>query len=115
MTIRISPTDDSESVLPLNITCVHLYYRDEYTRLEEVEHIKKKLDSVLPIDNCQVWTGDFNALTRKDYSEKEWETIANIREKNNWESPQIDVTKKVTINVYETKIVNLKGSILLSI
>ena len=106
MTIRISRTDDSESVLPLNITCVHLYYRDEYTRLEEVEHIKKKLDSVLPIDNCQVWTGDFNALTRKDYSEKEWETIANIREKNNWESPQIDVTKKVTINVYEMKIVN---------
>ena len=61
----------------------------------------------MPIENCQVWTGDFNALTRKDYSKKEWEAIANVRKKNNWESPQIDLTKKVIINVYEMEIVKV--------
>ena len=112
MTIGISLANDSEKSLPLNITCVHLNYKDEYARLEEIEHIKKELDSVLPIENCQVWTGDFNSLTRKDYSKKEWETIANVREKNNWESPQIDLTKKVTIDVYEMEILKVFSKLL---
>lgn len=66
-------------------------------RLKEIEAIKKKLDSFLPNPNSQIWAGDFNALTQEDYTEEEWEKIADIRKQNQWESPQIDVTKRVII------------------
>lgn len=32
--------------------------------------------------------GDFNALTRSDYSDMEWESIAKIRKENKWEAPK---------------------------
>ena len=54
MTIGISLANDSEKSLPLNITCIHLNYKDEYARLEEIEHIKKELDSALPIINLPI-------------------------------------------------------------
>ena len=28
---------------------------------------------------CQVWTGDFNSLTRDDYDEEKWKDIAAVR------------------------------------
>ena len=95
ITIGISPTIDFEDSYPIYISCLHLNYRDEVLRLREIEAIKKKLDTFLPAKSSQIWTGDFNALTKEDYAEADWEKIANVRKKNNWESPQIDVTKKV--------------------
>ena len=44
-------------------------------RLKEIEGIKKKLDTFLPAESSQIWTGDFNALTKEDYRETEWEMI----------------------------------------
>ena len=72
-------------------------YKDEPVRLIEIEGIKKKLDTFLPAENPQIWTGDFNSLTREDYAETEWEVITNVRQKNNWESPQTNVGRKVKL------------------
>merc|ERR1712228_370122 len=33
----------------------------------------------------------FNALTRSDYTDNDWNEIIQIRKKNNWESPQIEL------------------------
>ena len=43
----------------------------------------------------QIWTGDFNALTREDYSDSVWEDISNVRHVNSWESPQVKLTNKI--------------------
>ena len=72
-------------------------YKDETIRLKEIESIKEKLDTFLSAESSQIWTGDFNALTKEDYAETEWEMIASVRKKNNWESPQTNVTKKVKL------------------
>ena len=37
----------------------------------------------------QIWTGDFNALTREDYSEQEWERVGEVRARECWEKPQV--------------------------
>ena len=44
-----------------------LDHRTEPTRLIEIEAIKNFLDPVFASDSPQIWTGDFNALTREDY------------------------------------------------
>ena len=72
-------------------------------RLKEIQSIKSKLDKILPaIENLKplhIWTGDFNALTKEDYTADEWQNITTIRKQNHWEIPQIDVTNKV-INLF---------------
>jgi len=95
ITIGISSKNDSEDAYPIYVTCIHLNYKDETIRLKEIESIKKKLDTFLPEESSQIWTGDFNELTKEDYTETEWEMIASVRKKNNWESPQTNVTRKV--------------------
>ena len=44
-----------------------LDHRTEPTRLIEIEAIKNFLDPVFASNSPQIWTGDFNALTREDY------------------------------------------------
>lgn len=39
--------------------------------------------------------GDFNCLTREDYSTEEWEKIALIRSQNEWEAPSTLVVEKL--------------------
>lgn len=39
--------------------------------------------------------GDFNALTKSDYSEKEWRDIKTVRENDNWELPVEDLTLEI--------------------
>ena len=45
----------------------------------------------------QIWTGDFNALTKEDYIEEGWTQVYNIRQRNSWELPQTDLTAKVEV------------------
>ena len=46
-------------------------------------------------NSLQIWTGDFNSLTREDYSEIQWKEITSIRQLNKWEKPKTDLTTKV--------------------
>ena len=50
-------------------------------------------DSV-PLPLClttdlQVWAGDFNALTKWDYSEESWRGVGEVRARGGWELPQV--------------------------
>ena len=78
-------------------------HRREPTRLSEVKGIKNALEKAkIDNDNCQIWTGDFNALTKEDYSPEEWAEITNVRQKNSWELPKTELTTQVKQN-WETK------------
>ena len=56
----------------LYLTCLHLDHRLESFRLKEIESIRQNLDQVFKANHCQIWTGDFNALTKEDYDTKQW-------------------------------------------
>ena len=58
---------------------------------------RKHLEPVFKEDYCQIWTGDFNALSKEDYSEEQWNNITGIRKQNRWELPKTDLTKKATL------------------
>jgi len=45
---------------------------------------------------CQIWCGDYNALTRNDWSSGEWADIAATRLLNAWEAPVSDVSTVMT-------------------
>ena len=71
-------------------------HRREPTRLSEVKGIKNSLEKAkIDNDNCQIWTGDFNALTKEDYKPEEWTEITNVRQKNSWELPKTELTSQV--------------------
>ena len=38
-------------------------------RLTQVDTLNVELGSILDPDSAQIWTGDFNALTREDYAD----------------------------------------------
>ena len=105
----------------LYLTCLHLDHRLERFRLKEIESIRQNLDQVFKANHCQIWTGDFNALTKEDYDTKQWykkinkivffgifyqidenakiiffrQKITDVRQRNLWEPPQTDLTSKV--------------------
>eukprot|EP00088_Acartia_fossae_P012240 TRINITY_DN16303_c0_g1_i2.p1 TRINITY_DN16303_c0_g1~~TRINITY_DN16303_c0_g1_i2.p1 ORF type:complete len:272 (-),score=48.52 TRINITY_DN16303_c0_g1_i2:47-793(-) len=77
------------------VTCLHLDYKVETSRIKELEQIKKHLGTLDP-NAAQVWAGDFNALCFDDYSEDELKEITSVRKKNRWEMPRNDVTSTMT-------------------
>ena len=56
----------------LYLTCLHLDHRNERFRMTEIDTIKKNLDEVFKANHCQIWTGDFNALSQEDYTPDQW-------------------------------------------
>jgi len=81
----------------IHIICVHLDYKNEPTRIKQMETIMKNRD----IDNKSlILLGDFNALTKNDYSKNEWCRIASIRKSNKWEQPLDELTNKITSQNY---------------
>ena len=73
------------------VTCCHLNHKDELKRMSEVRKMKEQLDPCFKVNEPQVWTGDFNSLTREDYSEVAWKEITQVRMNNNWELPKTQV------------------------
>ena len=65
----------------------------------ELNRLKLYLSDHFADDSPQIWTGDFNALTREDYTDDYWEkTVVAVRRRNNWELPETKVTNKVRMN-----------------
>ena len=48
----------------------------------------------------QLWLGDFNALTREDYTQKQWEAIAAERSKSYWEEPRTEVSQRISRKIF---------------
>jgi hypothetical protein len=64
--------------------------------MEEVTEMEQFHAPQFSSSSPQIWTGDFNALTRDDYTDEFWqEAVVNVRERNSWETPKTDLTKKV--------------------
>lgn len=64
---------------------VHLNYENEDIRMEELSGILENISYTNEFPS--ILLGDFNSLTRNDYSEKEWAEIYKIRKNGKWELP----------------------------
>ena len=99
ITVSVQPKTIGQglSSQPFYLTCIHLDYEYEPYRMKEIDIIKRKLDSLsCKGDNIpHMWAGDFNSLTKEDYTLEEWNEITRVRKLNCWERPHIDVTNKV--------------------
>ncbi len=79
----------------LHVTCVHLDYEKKPIRIKEIQNIMEYIyepTTTLP----SVILGDFNSLTRKDYSTDEWNDILIKRKINMWELPVSNATEMMT-------------------
>ena len=65
------------------IYVTHLHHKNEHIRLKQVQKIK----SVINHKTQHFLLGDFNSLTKSDYTENEWKNIENVRLQNKWEVP----------------------------
>ena len=87
-----------EDPIEVDIVCLHLDHVREPTRLSElaklVVHLSE-LTALAPTPH-RILTGDFNALTRDDYTAVEWARIADVRARNAWEAPVSEVTAAMT-------------------
>lgn len=83
-----------------NITVinVHLNYMWETIRINEINNILKT-----NLNTPTILLGDFNSLTGKDYSVKEWKYIYKIRENNKWELPISDLTTLISNRFFDTR------------
>jgi len=81
----------------LDVVSVHLDYRRETTRMQELDKLVAMLDTAANHQSRNmVWMGDFNALTQSDYTDLAWSQIADVRARNSWEAPQTDVIRRIT-------------------
>ena len=94
-----SRDDDAEATgvsrSELGAVVIHLDHQNEKVRMEQtrtmIRTFLQKGES-LP----DLWMGDFNALTKFDYTKAEWSEIADIRARNFWESPVTELTGALT-------------------
>lgn len=89
------PESASSTIGSIDVAVLHLDHRREEKRLKEVAQIvQTRHQQGLPL--FDVWLGDFNALTKPDYSTKKWARIADIRSLNHWEQPVSELTLAMT-------------------
>ena len=72
--------DHRLDIRPRNMMIIEsIAYRVEPNRMREVRAMEKSLQSLFTEQSHQIWTGDFNCLTREDYDDKTWGDIARVR------------------------------------
>jgi endonuclease/exonuclease/phosphatase family metal-dependent hydrolase len=84
------------------VGALHLDHISESMRMQQLtlalDHVTKAYGlsaatATAPSSAPVLLCGDFNALSTRDYSAKEWERIAQVRKKKSWEPPQTRVTE----------------------
>ena len=95
--VSVTSSDEAEFVVA---TC-HLDHVSETTRLRQMACV---LDAVRlatrgegphatgTVPKRCVILGDFNALTRTDYTDEQWSEVAGVRAVNQWEAPTSELT-----------------------
>ena len=90
--------------LPLHqqvfVTNIHLNYQNEQVRNEEIDEILEKINTYTD-EFPSILLGDFNALTKSDYSSKEWSDIYRTRKYGQWELPVHELTDKLNHEWYD--------------
>jgi len=84
-----------EGDLLFYLTCIHLVPKYSELRFEEIVRISEDLTPLFHEDKPQLWCGDFNTLSRKDYSDDEWDEIVAIRRKNGRKAPLNNVVETI--------------------
>ena len=90
-----------EGVVVLNL---HLDSKEEPRRLEELDQVRRKVEGA---GAAQVWAGDFNSLTRADYSALRWRQVVVARRRAGLEAPQLAVTSLMA----ELGMVDCRGKV----
>ena len=68
---------------------LHLDSKEEPRRLDEILQVMRKVERA---GEAQVWAGDFNSLTRRDYTDLRWRQVGVARRRAELEAPQLAVT-----------------------
>ena len=89
----------------IGVIVMHFYFAGESNRIKEFDilltDIKKIFNDNKMYRNIPlIFIGDFNALTKNDYTNMEWDTIKKVRKKNNWFEPETKLTDKIKANKY---------------
>ena len=58
--------------------------------MAELQTMERQLTEVTNAREPQFWTGDFNSLTKEDYSEEIWKNVTEVRKQNQWELPKTE-------------------------
>jgi len=77
------------------LTCIHLVPKYSELRFEEIVRISEDLAQLFHADKPQLWMGDFNTLSRADYSDEEWSKIVQIRRNNGRKAPLNNVIETI--------------------
>lgn len=85
---------------PILVTNVHLDNQNEKNRKKELNSILEKI-SFLTNDYPSILLGDFNSLTKKDYTLKEWGEIYKIRKNGFWELPLTGLTDYLKLEWFD--------------
>lgn len=84
-----------------SIYVTHLNHMSEQKRLVEWHNLLKHVNQ----NETHYILGDFNALTKSDYTKEELIEIYNIRKNNQWELPTYDLMNEIT-KLYHDCITN---------
>ena len=81
-------------VVGVILTCLHLSSKNEVKRLKQLERVRHdlKVRGLWKKSTPHVWAGDFNSLTREDYTDAEMANIALERKRKTIEEPKFTVT-----------------------
>ena len=80
---------------PIFVTCVHLDYKREPTRIKQFRSIMTNINNQIT-KHPGIIMGDFNSLTRDDYVQKKWNDIIKVRKYAKWEYPVSELTTIIT-------------------
>jgi len=86
LTAKVKTEDNPEETL-FYLTCIHLVPKYSDLRQEEILRISDDLSPLFDKNAPQFWCGDFNTLSRGDYTDYEWEEIVRIRRVNGRKAP----------------------------
>lgn len=80
----------------INVFVTHFNHISEDKRVLEWNALLKYILS--QNTESYIILGDFNTLTRNDYTDAEWESITKIRKQNNWEAPKTVLSELIAKN-----------------
>ncbi|CAM9681311.1 unnamed protein product [Choristocarpus tenellus] len=85
---------------PLRLCATHLDHVDERARMEQAQSLLRELEKILGTNDGRAFivAGDFNALTRIDYSTEQWKEIEDHRKANFWEAPQVELMEMLRVD-----------------
>lgn len=83
----------------ITLYVTHFNHISEPIRLKEWQKLKDIVQNdaadISGTANIIFILGDFNALTKTDYTANEWKTIGDVRKKDNWEVPTSELTDEI--------------------